>query len=499
MNPAPSRPTPTGWLLLALVLLWGAPLAATTVEVCSSEGVDLVDADADGPGILDSVLTVDDEFFVNDVIVYLDIAHTWIGDLDISLTSPEETRNLLFSWDPEDESDDILVQFTDSGAAFGSEEWTCSCDVQPLSPMTSFRGETSDGDWTLTVTDGVSEDTGTLDTWCVTVNGCEVEPVSAPTCEVDDKAGTVTLSWFSPKEEADRINIYRDGDNIGDVETSATEFVDDEVGPGTHIYALGHESDDLECDSLSGICEVVVGRREWCVEPDLPIVSEADAVESTIVVEDVAGFAVVDVEMFVDISHAWVDELAVDVTNPEGTTTVLHDEFDTDGDPDILLTYSDSGVVYGSVALVCGCRVQPEGPGTMADLIPDATVDGDWILGAADSVALDDGTLNAWCLALVGSVETRFLRGDANGNGVWNNLADPLFLLKAGFIQGADQPPCDEAADINGNGQVQFIPDALYGLFFAFIEDEPAPPAPFPDCGTVDELEIGCKDSSGCD
>ena len=53
-----------------------------------------------------------------------------------------------------------------------------------------------------------------------------------------------------------------------------------------------------------------------------------------------------------------------------------------------------------------------------------------------------------------------FIRGDADGNGIFNTLVDMLFLLNAGFIPGTSQPTCLAAADVDGNRTLNFLVDA---------------------------------------
>lgn len=74
-----------------------------------------------------------------------------------------------------------------------------------------------------------------------------------------------------------------------------------------------------------------------------------------------------------------------------------------------------------------------------------------------------------------------FLRGDGNGNGVLEPLADAIHLLSWGF-QGGDPPPCEAAADTNGDGVVGAIADAIALLGWQFAGGA-APPPPFPGCG----------------
>lgn len=82
-----------------------------------------------------------------------------------------------------------------------------------------------------------------------------------------------------------------------------------------------------------------------------------------------------------------------------------------------------------------------------------------------------------------------YLRGDSDGDGVLNPLADALHLLSFGFL-GGSPPPCLDAADVDGDGESNPIADGIYLLSFGFLSGPP-PPEPFSACGPGDEV-VGC-------
>ena len=76
---------------------------------------------------------------------------------------------------------------------------------------------------------------------------------------------------------------------------------------------------------------------------------------------------------------------------------------------------------------------------------------------------------------------TPFLRGDVNGDAVIN-IADPIFILQAGFGLSCD-PFCRDAGDGNGDGIFEPISDAVTVLGTLFVANYPPLPAPYPQCG----------------
>lgn len=89
-----------------------------------------------------------------------------------------------------------------------------------------------------------------------------------------------------------------------------------------------------------------------------------------------------------------------------------------------------------------------------------------------------------------------FTRGDADGDGVFNALADGLYLLTFGFL-GGPPPPCMEAAEVDGDGTQNALADSLYILTHGFLGG-PAPGAPYPDCGLDPDTasSLGCESTS---
>jgi subtilisin-like proprotein convertase family protein len=110
-----------------------------------------------------------------DVDLLLNITHTYAGDLDITLTSPAGTIVDVTS-DNGGANDDVFA-----GTLFDDESlnqvttyiYTNGVAAPDLQPEVSFnatlRGENPNGTWTLSVTDDVGADIGTLNSWSLSV------------------------------------------------------------------------------------------------------------------------------------------------------------------------------------------------------------------------------------------------------------------------------------------------------------------------------------------
>lgn len=96
------------------------------------------------------------------------------------------------------------------------------------------------------------------------------------------------------------------------------------------------------------------------------------------------------------------------------------------------------------------------------------------------------------------STLSTFIRGDADGNGLFNGLADGLYALDYQF-QGGPVPPCLEAADADGDGVFNGLADGLHILNHQF-NGGPPPAAPYPSCGPDPEptTTITCLVPTAC-
>ncbi|MCA8962448.1 MAG: hypothetical protein KDC38_18110 [Planctomycetes bacterium] len=88
-----------------------------------------------------------------------------------------------------------------------------------------------------------------------------------------------------------------------------------------------------------------------------------------------------------------------------------------------------------------------------------------------------------------------FVRGDVNGDALLT-VADAVYLLAYGFIIGAPEPVCFDAADLNDDGLVEPITDTIVLLRQLFDPTTP-PPVPPITCGTDPSADLlSCN--TGC-
>ncbi len=114
-------------------------------------------------GMFDNDFPISGAGTVTDVNVSLDISHTWVGDLTISITSPDGTSiNVLQN--ACGAANDIDVTFDDESP----NPFQCAGapilngDMMPQNALSGFDGETAEGVWVVTVNDPIGGDGGNI-------------------------------------------------------------------------------------------------------------------------------------------------------------------------------------------------------------------------------------------------------------------------------------------------------------------------------------------------
>ncbi|GAA5130798.1 S8 family serine peptidase [Thalassotalea piscium] len=131
--------------------------------------VDIPDNDDNG---ITSIINIADDLTVFGSSTFLDITHTYIGDLVVKLTSPSGTTAILHNHDG-GSTDNIAKSFASD----------------------AFNGESTLGDWTLSVEDSYASDSGTLNNWSITFSALgEVGP-AAPIADFTYDANYLSVAF----------------------------------------------------------------------------------------------------------------------------------------------------------------------------------------------------------------------------------------------------------------------------------------------------------------
>lgn len=186
--------------------------------------------DNDPVGIT-SIINVPQQGFVFGTEAGVNITHTWRGDLTVKLRSPQGTEHILHTASG-GSADDLI------------ESWQ--------TPV--FNAEQMQGDWTLVVSDNAGLDTGTLNSWSLTLTALSdddntpgpVAPVAAFSFNITD----LSVSFTDQSTDADNDIVSWSWD-FGDGNSSS------EQSP-QHSYAeAGNYSVTLTTSDSTGLSHSV--------------------------------------------------------------------------------------------------------------------------------------------------------------------------------------------------------------------------------------------------
>lgn len=114
-----------------------------------SPGAEIPDKYPEG---IDSVLDISREGKIKDIKISVDITHTWIGDLTVTLVAPSGEEVKLHNRTGGSQ-DNIIMTY----------------DVQSTEELQTFLGKQANGKWTLNAADHVTRDTGKLNHWGIEI------------------------------------------------------------------------------------------------------------------------------------------------------------------------------------------------------------------------------------------------------------------------------------------------------------------------------------------
>lgn len=180
-NYGPYGPYPSGTLVNVVLLHNAFPSCNVTLSGiggnCTSPGQACTTFNSTAPTNIVDNTTVTNSIIVpsqggatlTDLNVYVNITHTWVADLRISLQSPQGTIVSMIATAKCGDADNIVVEFDDSGSngAVGSICPLTGLFVIPDNALAAFNGQFFQGTWILRVQDVATQDQGVLNNWCL--------------------------------------------------------------------------------------------------------------------------------------------------------------------------------------------------------------------------------------------------------------------------------------------------------------------------------------------
>ena len=150
----------------------GDPSAAyrfTTPNLIGAQDLPIV-IPSDAPNSKASTISVAEGLVITDVNVYVEITHSYVGELAVTLTSPSGQSITLMegvcAYPDYSFYADINAKFDDEGSDLvcGSSSPVVSGTLKPqIGSLDMFNSQSTEGDWTLSITDIYSGDGGSLD------------------------------------------------------------------------------------------------------------------------------------------------------------------------------------------------------------------------------------------------------------------------------------------------------------------------------------------------
>ena len=171
-------------------------------------------------------ITVADSGTATSVTVAVDITHTYIGDLKIDLVAPDGTTKTVHSR---------------SGGGTDDIDQTYTPD---------FEGESIAGTWTLRISDNANSDSGTLNSWTLTINhgsGTTTNPVTS----ISGSGDTYYVTVSSTQDGTYNLDLVSSGHGIAD--ESSNPLTDTTPTGADETYTVSTTITDTTAPTISSI------------------------------------------------------------------------------------------------------------------------------------------------------------------------------------------------------------------------------------------------------
>ncbi|HYS06836.1 MAG TPA: proprotein convertase P-domain-containing protein [Candidatus Dormibacteraeota bacterium] len=153
-----------------------------------------------------STISVAGSETITSVSVYVNVTHTYQGDLEVSLIAPDNTTVLLHNR---------------TGGGTDNIVTTYNITTRSNQSLTAFNGKNTSGAWTLKVRDLAAIDTGTLNSWKLAFNGYSTASPGLAIPDNNTTGVTSTINVAATGTVADlRVRVNITHTYQGDLEVS---------------------------------------------------------------------------------------------------------------------------------------------------------------------------------------------------------------------------------------------------------------------------------------
>ncbi len=199
-------------VLVAAVL--AGPTARAQVAAFGCSNPDLAFGGKFGTPVTaaDSIV-IGDAVTIGDLRVSVEIAHDWIAEVHLELTSPAGTKRKLQTGTGGNPSGLDLI-YADGGVSHGAQPFDFGCFMRAAGGgLGTFAGESSQGSWTLTVTDDTpGHNDGVLESWCIGFFTAPQGTLPVPVLDLSclPTVGGAALTWTNGEAYAG-VDVLVDG------------------------------------------------------------------------------------------------------------------------------------------------------------------------------------------------------------------------------------------------------------------------------------------------
>ncbi|MCF6223272.1 MAG: M12 family metallo-peptidase [Flavobacteriaceae bacterium] len=194
--------------------------------------------DNDINGIVSSI-SVPDNYIVEKIKVSVQINHTYISDLNLTLESPQGTIIDLIGGAC-DEGVDMDVVFDDNGIDLvcGASAPVISGVIKPVQVFYGLIGEMSLGSWKLKVVDNAEADNGSIESWSIELCTSEIIVLGVNNYVFDD------FNVY-PNPSNGEFNIEFNSKNSNDVEITIFDLLGRKIMQKTYITSVNSFKETL--------------------------------------------------------------------------------------------------------------------------------------------------------------------------------------------------------------------------------------------------------------
>jgi subtilisin-like proprotein convertase family protein len=164
-----------------------------------------------GGTVATSTINIPVSQIVSDVNIGLNVLHSYISDLRLTLKHPDNTRVTLINRICTNQDGIIATVADDAGAPFCANPVTGS--FSPTQPLSVLNGKPTNGNWTLELQDFFNADIGTLNTWSIEI--CYLVNLDAQQFELNNltiapnpNSGNFNVKFNSTSDQEVLINVY---------------------------------------------------------------------------------------------------------------------------------------------------------------------------------------------------------------------------------------------------------------------------------------------------